>query len=207
MQAFYLHQNLFWEKTGKLIELAKNVSRSRNLWGMIEHIPWWVFASSYKFDHDVLFGGHVICEMSERSVRQVLSRSVASNQVPVLILESSGDQRLTQMQSRINLIREYGYVQTFEQLDLYIFVHPNTNPVIVSDVQNFTSNFKFKAKPRWLLSNKKNSRAMDEAKFYYKLMQLGKGAQEIVPAEKITQEYKKYNSVNWDENFLREIKA
>jgi hypothetical protein len=174
---------------------------------MIEHIPWWVFASSYKFDHDVLFGGHVICEMSERSVRQVLSRSVASNQVPVLILESSGDQRLTQMQSRINLIREYGYVQTFEQLDLYIFVHPNTNPVIVSDVQNFTSNFKFKAKPRWLLSNMKNSRAMDEAKFYYKLMQLGKGAQEIVPAEKITQEYKKYNSVNWDENFLREIKA
>ena len=206
VQAYYLHQSLLWKKTGKLIELAKDTPRSRDSSGTIEHIPWWVFARSYTVDHEVIFGGHVICEMSEVSVRQVLARSVASSQVPAIIFESSGDQRLTQMKSRIDLIHEYGFVKTFEQLDLYVFIHPKTKQVIRRDVENFTSNFKFKARARWHLKNM-NLKAEDEANFYLKLLLLGNEKEEIVPIERIVAEYEKYNVVNWDEEFLNGIRA
>jgi hypothetical protein len=206
VQAYYLHQSLLWKETGKLIELAKDTPRFRDSSGRIEHIPWWVFARSYTVDHEVIFGGHVICEMSEVSVRQVLARSVASSQVPAIIFESSGDQRLTQMKSRIDLIHEYGFMKAFEQLDLYVFIHPKTKQVIRRDVENFTSNFKFKARARWHLKNV-NLNAEDEANFYLKLLLLGNEKEEIVPIEKIVAEYKKYNVVNWDEEFLNGIRA
>ena len=207
VQAFYLHQNLFLEKTGNLLELARGYPKVKGRGGKIEHVPWWVFAQNYQLDHEVIFGGHVICEMSERSVRQVLARAVANCEVPILILESSGDQRFTQMHSRIDLILEYGFVPSFEQSDLYVFVHPNSKPAIHRDVANFVSTFKFKTKARWHLSNIKDLKAMEEEDFYLKLLLYGKDNQKIVTTDYIAAEYQKYNVICWDEQFLSEIRA
>jgi len=207
VQAFYLHQNLLFSKMGKLRELANSNPKLNYCNGKIEHIPWWIFADKYDLNHDIIFGGHVVCEMSERSLRQVLSRAVASNLVPAIIFESTGDQRLTPMHSRISLIQEYGFVKVLEQFDLYIFVHPNSNPVIKKDIENFT--FRFGTAPtvrkKFKIRDRKKSGYENELNFYELLMRFGREKEKFFSIEYIEEEYKKLNGVNLDMEFLSGI--
>ena len=125
-QCFYIWQNFLFKNFNILNEL---VSEDINLDNKkITHIPWWDFINFENICQkvDLITVNHALCEMSNHSVRHLLS---VANKIgnPKFFMESYGSYKYSHKRSDIApLFREFGYKEILNKDDIHIFEYDNS---------------------------------------------------------------------------------
>ena len=120
-QCFYIWQNFLFKNFNILNELVSDDIDLENK--KITHIPWWKFINFQNICQklDLITVNHALCEMSNHSVRHLLS---IANKIgnPKFFMESYGSYKYSHKRSDIApLFREFGYKETFNKDDIHIF--------------------------------------------------------------------------------------
>lgn len=125
-QNLYLWQNFLFSNYNLLNELALDDINDDN--NKITHIPWWKFIHADKIFNklDLITVNHALCEMSNNSVRHLLTVAKNSGH-PKFFMESYGSYSSSHKRSDISpLFREFGYKETYNKNDIHIFEYDNS---------------------------------------------------------------------------------